>query len=48
METNWMGMPKEGFELSKNARGLFGTPSFKTWLFELSDNKKVACTPKYM
>ena len=48
METNWMGIPKEGFGISNNAIGLFGPKSFKKWLFELSDNKKVVCTPKYM
>ncbi len=48
METNWMGMPKEGFGLSNNAKGLFGPPKFEKWLFELSGNKKVTCTPKYM
>ncbi len=48
METNWMGMPKEGFGLSNNAKGLFGSPKFKKWIFELGDNKKMTCTPSYM
>ncbi len=48
METNWMGMPKEGFGLSNNAKGLFGSPKFKKWIFELGANKKMTCTPSYM
>lgn len=28
MNTNWIGMPKEGFGFSNNAMGMFGPPSF--------------------
>lgn len=28
MNTNWLGMPKEGFGFSNNTMGLFGPPSF--------------------
>ena len=29
LETNWMGIPKEGFGFSNNAKGTFGPPSFQ-------------------
>jgi uncharacterized protein (DUF2141 family) len=28
MNTNWVGLPKEGFGFSNNAMGMFGPPSF--------------------
>jgi uncharacterized protein (DUF2141 family) len=29
LETNWMGIPKEGFGFSKNAMGKFGPPKYE-------------------
>ena len=37
METNWMGIPKEGFGFSNNAKGTFGPPAFKKWLFQVNE-----------
>lgn len=47
LETNWMGIPTEGFGFSNNAKGTFGPPSFKKWLFDLSGNMKMTCSPIY-
>ena len=48
METNWMGLPTEGFGFSNNAKGLFGPPSFDKWVFELNADRKLICQPKYL
>ena len=36
LETNWIGMPKEGIGISNNARGSFGPPSFKDAAFAVN------------
>jgi uncharacterized protein (DUF2141 family) len=48
LDTNWMGIPKEGFGFSNNALGTFGPPAFEKWIFELEADKKIICNPKYM
>ncbi len=48
LDTNWMGIPKEGFGFSNNALGTFGPPAFEKWIFELETDKKIICNPKYM
>ena len=48
LETNWMGIPKEGFGFSNNAKGTFGPPSFKKWIFNLSGDRRMICKPRYM
>ena len=48
LDTNWIGIPKEGFGFSNNAMGTFGPPSFEKWIFELETNKKIICNPKYL
>lgn len=35
LNTNWLGMPKEGIAASNNAKGLFGPPSFEDSKFIL-------------
>ena len=47
LDNNWMGLPAEGYGFSNNAKGTFGPPSFKKWIFELKDNKKMICNPNY-
>ncbi len=47
LETNWLGIPKEGYGFSNNATGLFGPPAFEKWIFELHSDLKMVCTPKY-
>jgi len=35
MDTGLFGIPKEGYGFSNNARGKYGPPEFKEWLFVL-------------
>ena len=35
MDTNWVGMPREGYGVSNDARGKTGTPSFVAARFKL-------------
>ena len=39
MNTNWVGIPNEGFGASNNAEGLFGPPSFEDAVFTLDKAK---------
>lgn len=47
LETNWIGIPKEGYGFSNNATGTFGPPSFEDMLFELNLTLTQKCTPTY-
>ena len=40
MDENAMGIPKEPYGFSNNARGIFGPPSYKKAMFELNMPKK--------
>ena len=46
--TNWMGMPKEGFGFSNDAKGKFGPPAFKKWVFNLTGDQIMYCKPTYL
>ena len=48
IETNSLGIPTEGFGFSNNAKGFLGPPSFDKWIFQLTQNHKVKCNPKYL
>lgn len=48
INTNFMGIPKEGYGFSNNAKGSFGPPSFEKMIFELTQNDTVKCTPSYI
>ena len=48
INTNFMGIPKEGYGFSNNAKGAFGPPSFDKMLFELSKPDTIQCTPNYI
>lgn len=47
-DVNWMGIPKEGFGFSNNATGVFRSPAFDKWLFELRENIQMICNPRYL
>lgn len=47
-DTNWMGIPIEGYGFSNNAYGNFGPESFDKWLFEVEGVTKIVLTTKYM
>lgn len=40
METNSLGIPREGYGFSNNASGVFGPRPFREWLFILENDKK--------
>jgi uncharacterized protein (DUF2141 family) len=47
LETNWLGIPKEGFGFSNNPSMTFGPPSFEETIFELRESIFINCKPKY-
>ncbi len=47
MDSNWLGIPTEGYGFSNNAKGLFGPPSIKETIFELKSTATYVCTPIY-
>jgi uncharacterized protein (DUF2141 family) len=47
LDTNLIGIPKEGYGFSNNAKGSFGPPPFKEWLFEISSDTKISLKPTY-
>ena len=44
LDTNWIGMPKEGVVSSNNAKGRMGPPSFKDASFKVADGAVVEQT----
>ncbi len=48
LDSNFMGIPKEGFGFSNDAMGMFGPPDFKKASFEVSGEKKLVINLKYM
>jgi uncharacterized protein (DUF2141 family) len=47
LDTNWLGIPKEGFGFSNNPSMTFGPPSFDKTIFELKESISIKCKPKY-
>jgi len=45
LDTNWIGIPTEGFGFSNNAEGMFGPPSFDKTIFTLKENITLKCSP---
>lgn len=48
MDTNFVGIPKEGYGFSNNATSYFGPPSFSEWLFDMNANKKMNLEISYL
>lgn len=48
LDTNFMGIPKEGFGFSNDAIGKFGPKDFSEWLIEVSCDTTVRLTTNYM
>ena len=48
LDTNWIGIPDEGFGFSNNAEGTFGPPDFVETIFELNEDMTVKCEAKYL
>jgi uncharacterized protein (DUF2141 family) len=47
LDTNWIGIPKEGFGFSNNPKMTFGPPSFEKTLFELNRSTELKCNTVY-
>lgn len=48
LNTNMIGMPKEGFGFSNNAKGSFGPPPFKNTLFHIQNDTVQHCKIMYL
>ena len=46
LDTNWMGIPSEGYGFSNNAYGNFGPYSFDKWLFNVNGDTKIILITK--
>ena len=47
LDTNWIGIPKEGYGFSNDAYGNFGPKDFTEWLFNVSGDTKISLTTTY-
>lgn len=48
LDTNWVGMPTEGFGFSNNAKSKFGPPAFENTVFELKKDMTLECKAIYL
>lgn len=48
LDTNLIGIPKEGYGFSNNAKGRFGPPDLEKTLFEVKNTKHIKCKPGYL
>lgn len=48
LDSNFIGVPKEGFGFSNDAMGMFGPPDFKKASFEYSGKQDVVISLRYM
>lgn len=48
LDTNILGIPKEGFGFSNDAMGKFGPKDFSEWLFEFSGDTHLKMTMSYL
>ena len=47
IDTNWIGMPKEGIGVSNNAKGKMGPPKFKDAVTKLDENSVLQISLNY-
>jgi len=48
LDTNILGIPKEGYGFSNDAYGKFGPKDFKEWLFEVSGDTNIRMNTEYL
>ena len=48
LNTNLIGMPKEGFGFSNNAKGKFGPPKHEKTIFQIKSDTTLICIPIYL
>jgi uncharacterized protein (DUF2141 family) len=47
LDTNFLGIPKEGIGFSNNAYGRFGPKDFEEWLFDVKGDKQIELVTTY-
>lgn len=47
LDTNWLGIPSEGYGFSNNATSIFGIPSIEKRIIYVSNNEKLVLSIKY-
>lgn len=47
IDTQWPGIPTEGFGFSNNIKAILGEPSTKRTMFSLTESRTVECSPQY-
>lgn len=45
LDTNFLGIPKEDYGFSNDAKGTFGPPSFDKMIFEINNDQTIKCNP---
>jgi uncharacterized protein (DUF2141 family) len=48
LDTNFIGIPKEGFGFSNDAFGRFGPKDFEEWLFPVAGDTKISLSTRYL
>lgn len=48
IDTNFIGIPKEGFGFANNVMNKFGPPDFKKTIFEVKQDTTLVCNACYM
>ncbi|NOS91716.1 MAG: DUF2141 domain-containing protein, partial [Cyclobacteriaceae bacterium] len=48
MDSNFIGMPKEGFGFSNNAKGSFGPPSYEKTKLDFNTSKQISIAMTYL
>ncbi len=48
MDTNWIGIPREGLAVSRDAKGSFGPPSFKDAVLTISKDEEIVVNFVYL
>lgn len=48
LETNWIGMPKEGIAVSKDAKGRMGAPKFEDAAIKIEQSQAATVHLKYL
>lgn len=48
LDTNFVGIPKEGYGFSNDAHGTFGPYSFKKWLVNVEKDVTIMVNTKYL
>lgn len=48
LDTNWLGIPNEGFGYSNNPKLITGPPTLKRTLFEFNESVQLTCKTIYL